>query len=1241
MNITAGGASFGYLSAFGSLNLPDTIYKCEGASTTLDGGYAKSYLWTRPDGSHDSTSTIIVSAEGMYSVTIDQDPFLISDSTVIVDRFSGASIVSSGNDVGGGNYTYSVNLNGQTLSNVVYTWKIDSIPVATTDVFNITWTDSSEKVITVELFDTVLNCKKTLSIMHYKLPDNINDSDCYTDAQGNTWKPILLLKSSPVNYFAYGSPVLAGDLDSDGDVEIVLNDGSPDFGTKLVILGNDLNVKYTLTSSERFANTTVTFSMANVDGGANAAIFIATRYRQLKKFILNTSTKKYEEAWSVLYSTNVNYDMGNPLITDFNGDGYAEISIYDKIFDARTGTLLANGNYLGIGSSNANPYKFGMKGGHPIHSTNAIHASIMAAGDIDGDGFPELIGGNCVYKVIINSRTNPALNSFTLFSQASTIGHPEVGDGSTSLADMDLDGKLDVIVTRNISTSYHGLYIWNPRTGEVIHSDIINNLYVSNSGNFGPSLAAIGNLDSDPLPEIAFIGFDYMYVYDYYPTTKHLIQKWNRYVNDESAITLFDFNQDNKFELVYRDFTNLMVIEGETQQVLTNISCGSNTANEYPLILDINNDGHAEFVIVAGGNSALNGTVRIYGLNTWAPARKVWNQYAYNAVNVNEDLTIPRYPLNPATVFPGADGILGTTDDVRPYNGYLMQQTILNKNGMPLWLIPDATFAGMPVFNYYANGDSLVISLLMTNIGDAPLQIPCYISIYKNTMSIANKLTTDSTVNIIYPDDTSTIHIVVHNINSHLPIDSIIINLNDKGQTVFVQQECDTSNNTVIKDFLETLTTVQDSICYGTIYNKNGFNFIALHDTIVTMKIPIGDGYDSLTRLHVHVFDTSLYVFSDTINLGEYSYNKFGFSLPKDSLKYTGTNLYTVTFTNIFGCDSIHLLYLTIAQTWLFSDTMIRCQHVDEMWRNKPLQTSIVGTFIVWDSLKTEQGGDSLYRLTLIIQPTYFFDDTLAVCRNEIANWHNKILPTSIVGTFIFWDSLQTSYFGCDSLYKLTLIVQPSYFFNDTLMVCHNAIANWHRIQLPTAVTGTFTLWDSLKTSHYSCDSIYELTLIVNVIPDFEIKTTGNLCEDDSIKLYVDVENVSYHWTTGDTTNYTVVCQNGVYGISVSIVGCTTLQNIHIECPCDLWLPNIFTPNKDQINEDFLPVSTSALHSFSMYIYDRWGSLIYKTDTLTPWNGTYKGGNAVAGVYYCVVRYSCTNDPTKILTKQGSITLVR
>lgn len=57
-----------------------------------------------------------------------------------------------------------------------------------------------------------------------------------------------------------------------------------------------------------------------------------------------------------------------------------------------------------------------------------------------------------------------------------------------------------------------------------------------------------------------------------------------------------------------------------------------------------------------------DGTLNIFKSSTtpWAPARKVWNQYMYNAVNVNEDLTIPEKQYDSAIRFPGNDGELGT-----------------------------------------------------------------------------------------------------------------------------------------------------------------------------------------------------------------------------------------------------------------------------------------------------------------------------------------------------------------------------------------------------------------------------------------------------------------------------------------------------------------------------------------------------------------------------------------------------
>jgi hypothetical protein len=75
---------------------------------------------------------------------------------------------------------------------------------------------------------------------------------------------------------------------------------------------------------------------------------------------------------------------------------------------------------------------------------------------------------------------------------------------------------------------------------------------------------------------------------------------------------------------------------------------------EHPIVLDVDADGAAEIATAAGASRSTQGTLRIYKSDNqpWASARKVWNQFAYNVVNVNEDLTVPRYQLNPATLFP-------------------------------------------------------------------------------------------------------------------------------------------------------------------------------------------------------------------------------------------------------------------------------------------------------------------------------------------------------------------------------------------------------------------------------------------------------------------------------------------------------------------------------------------------------------------------------------------------------------
>jgi hypothetical protein len=256
-----------------------------------------------------------------------------------------------------------------------------------------------------------------------------------------------------------------------------------------------------------------------------------------------------------------------------------------------------------------------------------------------------------------------------------------------------------------------------------------------------------------------------------------------------TGITLFDFNQDNVAELIYRDESDLRIMKanGSTFSDIRTYAAKSGTGLEHPVVADVDNDGQSAIVTVGGtGANATQGTMRIYksGTNTkWAPARKVWNQYAYNSVNVNEDLTIPRYPLNPATFFPNGK---------QPFNNFLQQQTPLNINGDPLWLTPDAVF-NMSSCSAVRADDSVSVTVCFENIGDAPLGNPAYIAFYRDTITAANFIKADSVVGLIFPggDTCKTTKVGV------LPnkFVKLIVRLNDKGfvgltPTYPVQLEC-------------------------------------------------------------------------------------------------------------------------------------------------------------------------------------------------------------------------------------------------------------------------------------------------------------------------------------------------------------------------------------------------------------------------------------------------------------------
>jgi len=174
-------------------------------------------------------------------------------------------------------------------------------------------------------------------------------------------------------------------------------------------------------------------------------------------------------------------------------------------------------------------------------------------------------------------------------------------------------------------------------------------------------------------------------------------------------------------------------------------------------------------------------------------------------------------------------------------------------------------------------------------------------------------------------------------------------------------------------------------------------------------------------------------------------------------------------------------------------------------------------------------------------------------------------------------------------------------------------------------------------------------------IAHFEL-STYNAMREEIIDLfdnsYSDANIVSWSWDFGDgnmsnAQNPThIYKENGQYIICLTIEdvnGCTSeeCQLINIYNNTDIFIPNIFTVNNDNINEYFKPIIHGLLvNTYSMLIYDRWGKLLFSTKNHEQgWDGTHNGETLKQDIYSYKVRYKTINQDQKEYI--GKVALVK
>lgn len=88
------------------------------------------------------------------------------------------------------------------------------------------------------------------------------------------------------------------------------------------------------------------------------------------------------------------------------------------------------------------------------------------------------------------------------------------------------------------------------------------------------------------------------------------------------------------------------------------------------------------------------------------------------------------------------------------------------------------------------------------------------------------------------------------------------------------------------------------------------------------------------------------------------------------------------------------------------------------------------------------------------------------------------------------------------------------------------------------------------------------------------------------------------------------------------------------ECPDDVSLPNVITPNGDGLNEVFKIEGLEFYKQNALKIYDRWGNIIYQTD---DYKNDWSGIDQPSGTYFYVLIFG----DEKKSESHGTLTLLR
>ncbi len=340
-------------------------------------------------------------------------------------------------------------------------------------------------------------------------------------------------------------------------------------------------------------------------------------------------------------------------LTDDNGDGNIDLcDVPDVVVVAYgcddVGICVANTGHIYVLDGGTGDLHFRIE-------TPVSASKTPAIGDLDGDGTVEIV-----------SAADGVLVAFDHDGDVHWISPDEdviSGRGAIALADLDLDGDVEVIDGRGIF-DHRGILVALPGGGAGLsvaptsadldgdgdHEVILSHSVIHDGTPYfdvpdASGFGQVANLDDDPEPEVLFTSYEGLLIVDHDGTVGPMIApipetEYNRPLtihdldgDDQVEIavktatrygaletngelmwstevqefsygaggTAFDFLGDGSAEAIYADERTLFAFN-ETGDAVFSLPRSSYTDMEYPVVADVDNDGAAEIVVVSNQN---------------------------------------------------------------------------------------------------------------------------------------------------------------------------------------------------------------------------------------------------------------------------------------------------------------------------------------------------------------------------------------------------------------------------------------------------------------------------------------------------------------------------------------------------------------------------------------------------------------------------------------------------------------